>query len=183
MSRVSVGRRLSRRRVPNVGKEEEGAMNYVSRSPSGVFDLTKYEDYLERERHQLAARIHGADLLAIERFVPTGPGSFHDSRFERLILATGAAESVGSAPQKLRVELQLKGPYFDRYFELRYEDVASCIVQAPVPEDDLLMHEVRSERGILTHELLFERGKIVVISCREMHFIERLEDDGVGSGQ
>jgi hypothetical protein len=147
-------------------------MKYVSRGPTGTFDLIGYEDYLKRERGVLAARMGGADLLTIDRFVPNGPGSFHDARFESLLVAASTAERPSSETPILRVELRLKGPYFDRYFELRYEDVASCSFQMPALTDDLLMHEVRMNDGLLAHEFLFDRGTTIVITCREMRFLE-----------
>jgi hypothetical protein len=138
--------------------------------------MIPYEEYLARERQTLAARIHGADLLTIDRFVPNGPESFHDARFESLSVATSVTGHGGSATHGLRVELCLKGPYFDRYYELHYEDVSSFDLQAPGPEDDLLMHEVQIERDVLVHEFLFDKGKTTVIMCRELRFIERVEN-------
>jgi len=149
-------------------------VKYVSRGPIGVWDLTEYGNYLERERGELGAHIGGANLLTIDRFIPTGPGSLHDSRFESLVISTVEPGPAGSETQILRVELRLKGPYFDRHFELRYEDVGFCSFQAPAPKDDLLMHEVWMEHGIVTHELQFDKGKTIAISCREMRFLERL---------
>ena len=150
-------------------------MKYVSRGPTGTFNLIEYESYLNRERGALAARMRGADLLTIDRFVPTGPGSFHDARFDSLLVSASTAERSSSETPILRVELRLKGPYFDRYFELRYEDVGSCNFQTPAPNDDLLMHEVRMNDGLLAHEFQFDKGTTIVIICREMRFLERLE--------
>jgi hypothetical protein len=147
-------------------------MKYILRESTGAFDLTRYEDYLEQQSGTLSAHVHGANLLATDRFVPTGPGSFHDARFERLLVATTANSESGH--QSIRIELRLRGPYFDRYFDLLYEKVHSCIFRAPNPDDDLLMHEVRTEQGALTHELQFDKGNTIVISCREMHFVETL---------
>jgi hypothetical protein len=156
-------------------------MKYVSRDPTGAFDLTKYEDYLERERLVLAACIHGAELLTIDRFAPTGPGSFHDGRFERLLVAMGPSEHAGSETQTARAELLLRGPYFDRRFELHYQEVESCRFEAPASEDDLLMHEIRGEHGLLTHELLFDKGKAITVTCRRLRFLEILEAEGVAN--
>ena len=153
-------------------------MKYVLRTATGTFDLTRYEEYLEQERGALAACIHGSDLLTVDRFIPTGPGSFHDSRFETIVVAAGGTARVGYKAEVLRVELRLRGPYFDRHFELRYQDVASCSLQAPAPLDDLLMHEVRLEHGVLVHELQFDKGKTIAITCREMLFAEKLETGG-----
>jgi len=149
-------------------------MKYISQQSTGAFDLIRYEDYLDREREGLEARISGADLLSIGRFVPTGPGSFHDARFERLSVVTEIRDGGGDEEQSLTVELCLKGPFFDRQFHLDYKDVVSCRFGAPAPEDDLLMHEVRIEQGQLLHELRFSGGQTIEIACRELMFSERL---------
>lgn len=150
-------------------------MKYVSRGPTGTFDLTAYEDYLDRERGALAVRIHGAELLTIDRFAPKGPASFHDARFESLLVSTAPSRRADAEGQTVQVELRLRGPYFDRGFELRYEDVDTCTFQAPAPEDDLLMHELRAEDGLLTHELQFDKRKSITIACRELRFLETFE--------
>ena len=145
--------------------------------------MIPYEEYLTRERDALTARIHGADLLTINRFVWVGPESFHDARFESLSVATSVTGQGDSETQGLRVELCLRGPFFDRYFDLHYEDVSSFTLQAPGPEDDLLMHEVQVERGVLVHEFVFDKEKTIVITCREMRFIERMESaDDIAKG-
>ena len=153
-------------------------MKYVSRVPDGGFDLVRYEDYLDRERESLAGVVRGAELLTIDRFVPSGPGSLHDARFVHLSVGKGSPRQADGESQIVRVELRLKGPYFDRHFELHYEDVASCSFEAPGPEDDLLMHELRSEEGLLIHELLFDKAKTIAVACRALRFVETLDTEG-----
>ena len=150
-------------------------MKYVTRAPSGAFELVQYEDYLERQAGTLAARVHGAPLLQIDRFIPSGPGSFHDSRFKALSVTQSALGGADPKVHSRTIELHLNGPYFDRRFELRYEGVISCIFQLPAPEDDLLMHELSEERGLVTHELQFDQGRSLVIICGELHFGEVLD--------
>ena len=157
-------------------------MKYISRNSSGVFEMRAYEDYLEGESESFLSHVTGANLLAIERFVPTGPESFHDARFESLLASTLLAKSTDSEIGALRVDLRLKGPYFDRHFELQYEDVASCKLEAPGPADDLLMHEVRSENGFVIHDFEFDKGKTISIVSRRIRFIERLECSAEASG-
>ena len=147
-------------------------MRYVSRESNGGFNLVKYEDYLEQDRISLSSLIQGAELLRIERFVPTGPGSFHDARFDQLFVNTCDSSHADSKARGLRVELRLRGPYFDRYFELHYDDVSSLEVELPAPDDDLLMHEVRREGSSLVHELHFDRGKTIEVRCRGLRFVE-----------
>lgn len=149
-------------------------MKYITRQPNDAFGLEPYEDYLDGARKGLSACIHGPELLTLSRFIPRGPESFHDARFERLTaMAAGGEDGV---PKSVSVEIRLKGPYFDRYFELLYKDVAECSLQLPRPEADLLMHEIREENGLLVHEFLFWKDKTVEIACRELHFRERVED-------
>ncbi|MCG8423052.1 MAG: hypothetical protein MJE77_34545 [Proteobacteria bacterium] len=152
-------------------------MKYIFRDENGAFDLTKYEDYLDREREAFVGLIQGPELLLIDRFVPTGPESFHDARFERLVATTCASEHEGGEAHTTQLELRLKGPYFDRHFALRYDGVVSCSLEMPGPEDDLLMHEVRSEEGLLVHELRFDKEKAVEVKCRRIHFSEELAVD------
>ena len=156
-------------------------MKYVSREPTGIFDLNKYGDYLEQNRGALVGHVQGAELLTIDRFLPTGPRSFHDARFESLLVTSALSGCAGPEAQTIRVELRLKGPYFDRFFELHYKDVNSCSFQAPAPADDLLMHEISEEHGVLTHELQFDKGKTIVVTCRELRFLETLETDRVAN--
>jgi hypothetical protein len=142
---------------------------------TGRVDLRAYASYLEREREALSAHVRGVDLLTIERVFSDGPGCFHDSRFDRLSITTSGTERPGSHAQILDVELRLRGPFFDRYFELSYKEVSSCHLQAPAPDDDLLIHEVRMEDGSLVHELLFDHDQTIAISCRELLFREILD--------
>src|SRR5688572_17655838 len=100
-------------------------MKYILRGPTGGFNLKPYEDYLTRERGALAARTGGTDLLTIDRFFPSGPECFHDARFESLSVLAGGVEPTKSETPDVRVELRLKGPYFDRHFELMYEGVVA----------------------------------------------------------
>jgi hypothetical protein len=151
-------------------------MKYNARDPqTGAVDLRPYEQYLKAARETLAARIHGADLLSIDRFLPKGPECFHDARFDRFSMTAHGTERPGSHAQILRAELRLRGPFFDRTFELQYDDVASCTFQAPEPDDDLLTHEVRLEDGFVVHELAFEHDKKIAIACREIRFVETLD--------
>ena len=146
-------------------------MKYVCRSDSGAFEFASYEEYLEQAREPLAALIHGAELLTIARFSLSGPESFHDARFESFLVRL-APSSHGDPV--VAAELRLKGPYFDRQFELHYEDVGSCTFSAPGPEDDLLIHEIREESGHLVHEFEFDGDKQIAITCRRMRFVEVL---------
>lgn len=141
-------------------------MKYIRRDRFGALDLTEYEDYIEREFAQLDRLLRGGDILAIDRFVPSGPRCFHDSRFETLSASTGSAD--------VAVELSLKGPYFDRYFWLRYRQVHRLVFQLPSPDDDLSMHELRCEDDFLVHELQFSSGALVEVVCKLLVFEESL---------
>jgi hypothetical protein len=90
-----------------------------------------------------------------------------------LLVRATPKEDNGSVTQPSRLELRLKGPYFDRYFELQYESIVSCRVELPGSEDDLLMHELRLDDGIIVHELQFDKDKLIVIACRTICFEER----------
>lgn len=152
-------------------------MKYIIRGEGAAFDLKRYEDYLGREREALTGLIQGAELLFIGRFVPTGPESFHDARFERLVATACASQQGAGDAHAAQLELHLEGPYFDRYFQLTYDGVESCSLEIPGADDDLLMHEVRSEEGLLVHELLFDKGKFVKVTCRGVRFQEELAAD------
>ena len=145
-------------------------MKYIFRAEGGAFDLTQYEDYLDRERSALVGLVQGPELLSMGRFVPTGPESFHDARFERLV--AGASEHEHGEAHATQLELRLRGPYFDRHFELKYEGVESCTLEVPGPEDDLLMHEIRLEDGLLVHELRFDKERAIKVTCRGIRFSE-----------
>ena len=151
-------------------------MKYNARDPlTGAVDLRPYERYLKEFREALAAHLHGADLLSIDRFFPKGPKCFHDARFDRFSMTAHGTERPGSHAQLLRAELRLRGPFFDRTFELHYDDVASCTFQAPEPDDDLLTHELRMENGLVVHELAFDHGRTIAIACRDIQFVETLD--------
>lgn len=147
-------------------------MKYIFRDENGAFELSKYEEYLDRERNVLVGLIQGQELLRIDRFVPADGGSFHDARFERFVADKGSPKPGGGAPQAPRLELRLKGPFFDRHFELTYDGVESCSFEMPSPEDDLLMHELRLDEGRLVHELWFDHENAIVITCRSIRFSE-----------
>ena len=168
-SRVIVGRRSSRRLV-----RSGWTMKYISQDASGAFDLVRYEDYMEQENEALGSRIRGEALLSIGRFVPRGPESFHDARFDSLSTEWETPTST-EAIRAMQVKLRLRGPFFDRWFELVYEGATACKLEAPAHEDDLLMHEIREERGWLIHEFVFDKGKSIEIVCREIGFLEVLE--------
>lgn len=54
------------------------AMKYISKDERGAFDLVKYEDYLDKQGELIAGLMEGDELLTIDRFALSGPGSFHD---------------------------------------------------------------------------------------------------------
>lgn len=139
----------------------------------GVFVFENYVEYLEYDRGRLARLLEGDELLDIERrFVP-GPESFHDSRFVEL-----RAANVNSRAFNLDAEdiwLRLNGPCFDRYFDLRYEDVTEAVLDLPRVDDDLLLHEVRREDDLVVHEMLFVANRTLQIKCRKLRFDERFE--------
>lgn len=142
-------------------------MKYIRRDRFGAFDLTEYETYLEQEFERLKALV-GGDILAIDRFVPSGPRCLHDARFEAF---SAVSESDGIA-----VELCLKGPFFDRLFKLRYQCVTDVAFQLPKPGADLSMHEVRHEGDLLVHEIHFTGGASVEIACARLLFEEVLRE-------
>lgn len=143
-------------------------MMYIKRLSGGGYDLTNYEDYLNQRRSDLSQRIDAADLLDPRRLSLSDPASFHDARLVRMLLTM---DEAAVCPQ---LELRLKGPFFDRYFELSYDDVISCKTSAPGPEDDLLVHEIRLEGEAVAHELCFDRGHAIEVTCRRIHFRERV---------
>ena len=143
-------------------------MKYISSNASGAFDLVQYEDYLDEQREHIARRIEGDELLTIDRFGLSDPGSFHDARLEHLSVTTS-----GAGP-KSQIELRLKGPYFDRHFELLYEEVVSCKVDVPTRGEDLIIHEIRLQKDLLAHELLFSGGYKIEILCGKLWFREIL---------
>ena|SRR5688500_1676688 len=149
-------------------------MRYVFRDAGGAFDLTSYEDYLEQERERLVQFLNCRSLLDIERFTLAGSGSFHDSRIQHLNVIANTPTEAGSAHGGLQVELRLKGPYFDRYFDLAYVHVGTCKVEVRAPDADLLIHEIRTEGNFLTHEIYFDGGGSIEIVCGRLHFQEVL---------
>jgi hypothetical protein len=149
-------------------------MKFIVRDADGAFDLRRYEDYLDREGQSLRARLRGDPLLSLGRFVPSGPESLHDARLASLLVGAPIPEFERDGGV-LSVELRLKGPYFDRQFELRYEAVSHCSCVIPGATDDLLMHEIVEDRGGLLHELVFDREKTIAIACRSLTFTEVLQ--------
>jgi hypothetical protein len=135
-------------------------MRYLVQRATG-YDLDAYEDYLREARPTLAARVHGDGLLDLERN-GLDRRSLHDAR---LVGLTVDAEGA--------VELVLRGAWYDRTFHLRYEGVRACAVQLPRPTDDLLVHEVRAEGDGVVHELAFDHGRGVEVTCATLTFTER----------
>lgn len=146
-------------------------MKYITRNQSGGFDLTDYGEYLDKERERLTSVVEGDELLTIDRFT-LDRRSLHDSRLEQLLVAKSANGSQTAKQPSTRVEIRLKGAYFDREFLLFYEDVRLCTVETPAPEEDLLVHELRLESDGLVHELHFASGKTIELICGRLRFQE-----------
>lgn len=143
-------------------------MKYIVRLANGGFDLCAYESYLDAAEKSLSGRVEGPGLLNVDRFVPSGPGSFHDSRF----VAASVSHAIDSAETKL--EITLRGPYFDRRFILSYVGVSLYRMALPGVEDDLLMHEVHAEGDVVFHALVFASGAVIEVQCRRIIFSEFL---------
>ncbi len=120
----------------------------------------------------MAGLREGDELLTIDRFALSGPGSFHDARLDHLVVASGTGP-------KFQVELRLKGPYFDRHFELFYQEIVSCKIEVPTREVDLIIHEIRLQNDLLAHEILFGDGSTIEILCGRLRFREILTENSL----
>ncbi len=145
-------------------------MRYVVQGSAGGYDFGPFEKYLADADSELVACIDG-DFLAADRNGFSGPGSFHDARLEMMQASTVRGSTS--------LHLQLKGPYFDRFFELAYEEVVEIRMSLPAPDEDLVVHELRLENGVLIHELQFAVPEHrVEIHCARLRFREVLAAAG-----
>jgi|GEM_PF-1788161 len=143
-------------------------MKYIHRNEDGVVSYDKYAAYLEEHRAQLS-NVVDVELLRMERFVPPGRESLHDARLLSVVVDD----------EKKSIQLEFKGPYFDRGFVFTYEGVESAELGEPSPTDDILVHEVRLEGELLEHELHFHHDHHMRVVCRRIRFEERFTDPRV----
>lgn len=149
-------------------------MKRIHQSPDGTWHLAAYQEYLNEERKGLALLVLGDDLLDHSRMSLDDRGSLHDARLRRIALEVGARDAPG------RAEILLEGAYYDRAFRLTYEDVTRWELSVPGPETDLLVHEVWTEDGFVNHELVFDKGNVLRIVCRKVHFAEEIHEASGG---
>ena len=146
-------------------------MKYISRNKGGVISLVAFEDYLALARHELIARVDGADLLETCRFGLAGPETFHDARLDRFRVVSGV-EGGG----EMRAFVRLRGPYFDRFFELEYRGVLRLEGDIPAADTDLIVHELRVEGDSLVHEMEFDMSGKIEIVCGGLLFRETIKE-------
>lgn len=146
-------------------------MKYIKKNRDGVVSLVLYEEYLDSAREGLRSRVEGESILDAARNGLAGRETFHDARLDRLQMTSGA-----DPRGEVWVFMRLRGPYFDRYFDLEYRGVVSFDGELPAAETDLLVHELRLEGSLLVHELEFDKDRRIEIACEKLRFRERIEE-------
>jgi len=102
--------------------------------------------------------------------LPLRREDLHDARLIEVSYVAGEDE-----PQSVTAtRVQLKGPYFDRVFELNYVAVREATVTLRDPAADLLIHELRREGEHLVHELVFDGGGSITVVCARVIFAEHI---------
>lgn len=144
-------------------------MKYIQKLSGGGWDLTAYFTHLNASRGKMPAEAL-AFALDQRNYDLTSHQSLHDAWLE-WFLVSEPATGARSETRCIQIECRLLGPYHDHYIELKYVDVQEYKVIAGramanplVGHGDLLMHEMRSERSYVTHEMIFSGGAIVEIT-------------------
>lgn len=158
-------------------------MKYIYRDSNGVVHFDQYFAYLEEISDRLPPRVRTI-ALDRRRYTLNDSETLHDAWLDSLQMHEAAA-AQDSNRRAVQVELRLLGPFHDRYFEFRYQDV-SRYIHDELPEyrclpssnghGDLLFHEFTLVApAVLRHELQFSSGRRIQIECvditwEEIHF-------------
>jgi hypothetical protein len=158
-------------------------MKHIIDLPDGGWDYEPYFEYLKTVRNKLpktawdfATDFHNYDL--------TSHQSLHDAWLNSFFIsevATGERSQIRS----IRIDSCYLGSYHDYKIHLTYFEVsaykcisptrdASAASDAMIGHGDLMTHEVRLEDdGLLTHELKFSQGAVLLITCKNLeHSLE-----------
>lgn len=158
-------------------------MKYIFHDDDG-WHLYPYFEYAETISAGLSP---GARALTEEkRHGLDDKGSFHDAWIRTLSIEETLDED--SQPDTVNISLVLLGPYHDRLFHVRYENVRDYSVHEgdgipgpftdrlrPRGHDDLLVHELRlSPKGEYVHEMIFASETTIWIEAAEIRFFEEM---------
>jgi hypothetical protein len=160
-------------------------MHYILNDKVEGIDYFRYLEYLQTVKRDLPDHIY-AFASDFRHFDLSSPSSLHDAWLESLTVREVASGSRNEI-RKLEVKLSLLGPYHDRTIHLTYSGVERYSFDSPArpgetryshtAHGDLLTHEIRlGTHGLFVHELLFERGSILLVEFSEfVHCEEPLD--------
>lgn len=152
-------------------------MNYISSLPSGGWSMDEYFKYLSMHKSKFSTAVF--DFAAnSQNYDLVSHQSLHDAWlefFSIVELASGERSQV----RVINIDCRFLGPYHDVQIYITYVDVLNYSLSgrsadhlnstASVGHGDLLMHEVNvTERGSITHEMVFSLGGTFKIECRDI---------------
>ena len=162
-------------------------MEYILNNKPGEIDYLPYRAYVESIREQLPPHVY-AFASDIRYFDLESHSSLHDSWLESFTVrevATGERQEI----RRMEIAIALLGPFHDLWIHLHYAGVTRYSFAAPpryghsrydhTAHGDLFTHEVRlGHKGLLVHELLFERDATFLIECSDIrHSEEAIKHD------
>lgn len=145
-------------------------MRYIYREFDEGIEFDRYLNALEAYRHLLPAEV--ASFASDEsRFTLDHASSLHDAWLESIVISESRASGIH--PSEVTIEIILLGQQHDRKIHLKYSGVSqysSTLVKSDLPSfdtkhGDLFTHEVRYEDAHVVHEILFQIGTRMLISC------------------
>jgi hypothetical protein len=161
-------------------------MEHILKFVGDEIDFDRYQKYLVTIEDKLPAHIY-AFASDPKYYDLQSPTSLHDAWLEECTIkenGTGERNEI----RMIEVHLTLLGPFHDRQIHLRYHGVSSYSFETlNHPENsretlknhgDLYTHEIRlSPDGSLIHELLFERGTLLIECADFLHSEELIIQD------
>lgn len=156
-------------------------MRFIYTDEMGVTHFDAYFNYLSSVKDRFPRPLYefAGDKT---RYSLSDAKTMHDSWIEKLSVEEGV-EKDGLNRRFVSIETRFLGPYHDRHFYFRYQQVVAYTFNHPEKfaappkfgHGDVLVQEfLITDRHDISHEILFSSGSRLHIICREIDVMETL---------
>ena len=152
-------------------------MKYIIENELGFTTYDNYFKYVDSIKSSLSEKLYSF-ASDPERYDLRSQKTLHDAWIEHIEVnyrSTGCDEV-----RKIDIALTLLGQHHDRKHQLLYKGVHSYSFKNMDSNgrinNDLLLHEIRLEGELIAHEIIFDNGVEILITCFDITHDETITE-------